>query len=963
MKKDYNLSDIQSIKSKRNFLFLFLIWLGLFLTTTQMHAQCDQPININMVSLTPTTASFTWNPPTTGATGYDYIITTGSSPNSPTGSTALVSVTVPVTAGLQHRFYVRSKCGSNLTSGWHLGAIFTPMATGNGCASAPYGLHPTANFTPSCTGNPEVIVNDAFAGEYCNINIIANRRYTFGSSNSTDYATIGNVNLTGIITHGTVPLVWDSGSFSGVVRYYLNTNGSCGTQQVDRSRLITCGVVPSSCDAPINMYTYSITSTGAIIHWAFSSTYHPTNYYISTNNTTPTINTTPTGGVTSGSYESAVTNLQPNTTYYYWMRSNCSPNLSDWVLGGTFTTQATVVTGCTGALYGQEPSTTFTPACSGSPEIISTSMWAGQYSNINILPNKTYTFTSSVATDFFTVRDELTSVAYASGTSPLVWSSGANTTELKVFLNTNSTCGFQNVSRTFRITCQNAVAGCAAPASLTVSAITGSSANISWVAANPSPSNGYQYYYSTSNTTPTASTTPSGTTTAVSLNLTALNTNTTYYIWVRSNCGATQGNWVFGNNFTTLGANAGCTTALYGQYPPDAFTPTCFGNNEIIVSDAYAGEFANVNITANTQYTFTSSVTSDYITITNADASVTYTAGNTPLVWVSGANSGVIRYYFHVNSACTSQNSNRIRYIACQAAIACGAPTGLSASALTTSGATLSWTAANPVPSNGYQYYYSTSSVAPNASTQPTGNVTNTSVVLTGLNASTTYYFWVRSNCGTGQSNWIGGSSFTTTTPIATGCTEAIWPQFPDTTVTPSCTGTNEIIAANAYCGEYSVISISPNKQYTFTSGVNTDYITISDANGTVIRAGGISPVVWLSGSNTGTIRYYLHEDAACNSNATDRSKFIACTNALANETFENSNFKIFPNPTTHLLNIANDSTIDSVILYNMLGQLVKQQMIQAKTGTIDMSAFAAGTYFARVISGDTSKTLKVIKE
>ncbi|NHM06239.1 T9SS type A sorting domain-containing protein [Flavobacterium sp. CYK-4] len=948
-----------------------LLSLAFLLTSTAFYAQCDPPTPIIRTSLTTDGVGFSWTPPATGATSYDYYVTNdlinyppiGSESNSTqTGATS--AMVTGLNPSITYKIYVRSRCGLSKSS-WATAGTFTPLAPNSGCANAPYGLYPTTTFTPSCTGNAETINTNAFAGEYCNINVVANRRYTFSSSVASDYITLGNANLTAIVAHGAVPFVWDSGSYSGVIRYYLNTNSTCGTQEFERTRSVTCGVVPSDCEAPTTIYTNSITSTGAIIHWAFSSSsiYHPTNYYISTSSATPTINTTPSGGVTSGSYQSAITGLTPNTTYYYWMRSSCNPNLSEWVSGGSFTTQATVVSGCVTAIYGQNPSTTFTPACSGSPEVISTNMWAGEYSTINILPNKTYTFTSSVATDFFTVRDNITSVAYASGTSPLVWSSGGNTTELKVFIHTNSSCASQNVNRTFRITCQNAVAGCAAPASLTLGSITSTTANVSWVAANPAPSGGYQYYYSTTNTAPTASTTPSGSTTAVSLNLTALNPNTTYYFWVRSNCGTTQGNWVFGNNFTTVGANAGCTNALYGLYPTETFTPTCFGNDEVMVTDAFAGEYSNVNINANTQYTFKSSVTSDYITITNADATVTYTAGTTPLVWTSGSNSGVIRYYFHTNVACGSQNSNRTRYIACQAATACNTPSGFSASGISTSGATLNWTAASPTPSNGYQYYYSTSNTAPTASTQPTGNVTTNSVTLTGLNASTIYYYWVRSNCGTSQSNWASGGFFSTASIVFTGCTDAIWPQFPSTPYTPSCTGASETIVTNAYCGEFSVINILPNKQYTFSSSVATDFITISDENGTVVRISGTSPVVWLSGSNTGAIRYYFHTDSSCGNNAEERSKFISCTNALANANFDNSSLRLFPNPTKDWLHISNDTAIDSVILINTLGQTVQQQSIRSKEGKIDMSALSPGTYFARVISGETSKTLKVIKE
>jgi surface polysaccharide O-acyltransferase-like enzyme len=106
-----------------------------------------------------------------------------------------------------------------------------------------------------------------------------------------------------------------------------------------------------------------------------------------------------------------------------------------------------------------------------------------------------------------------------------------------------------------------------------------------------------------------------------------------------------------------------------------------------------------------------------------------------------------------------------------------------------------------------------------------------------------------------------------------------------------------------------------------------------------------------------------LHANIACGVQNVNRIKSVKCTSILGIEENQMQSLQVFPNPTTHLLNIANYNTIDSVALYNMLGQLVKQQTMQSKTGTIDMSAFAAGTYFARVFSGNTSKTLKVIKE
>jgi gliding motility-associated-like protein len=89
--------------------------------------------------------------------------------------------------------------------------------------------------------------------------------------------------------------------------------------------------------------------------------------------------------------------------------------------------------------------------------------------------------------------------------------------------------------------------------------------------------------------------------------------------------------------------------------------------------------------------------------------------------------------------------------------ITCTAPTALTASGVTLNGATLAWTA----PTGGapsYDYYYSTSNTAPTATTTPSGNVTATTTPISGLSPSTTYYAWVRSNCGgtNGSSFWVG---------------------------------------------------------------------------------------------------------------------------------------------------------------------------------------------------------------
>lgn len=89
----------------------------------------------------------------------------------------------------------------------------------------------------------------------------------------------------------------------------------------------------------------------------------------------------------------------------------------------------------------------------------------------------------------------------------------------------------------------------------------------------------------------------------------------------------------------------------------------------------------------------------------------------------------------------------------------------------------------------------------------------------------------------------------------------------------------------------------------------------------------------------------------------------MKCSNTLEVEDNQMESLLLFPNPTTNLLHITFNTTIDSVFVYNMLGQLVAEQNIQAKTGIINLSEVSAGTYFVKVLSGENLKTLKVIKE
>lgn len=81
---------------------------------------------------------------------------------------------------------------------------------------------------------------------------------------------------------------------------------------------------------------------------------------------------------------------------------------------------------------------------------------------------------------------------------------------------------------------------CSEPDSLVVTNVTSASADLSWIAPASLPVNGYEYYYSINNIVPTATAAVSGTSATTSTVLNGLTPATTYYVWVRSSCSATN---------------------------------------------------------------------------------------------------------------------------------------------------------------------------------------------------------------------------------------------------------------------------------------------------------------------------------------------------------------------------------------------------------------------------------------
>ncbi|RYD97074.1 MAG: T9SS sorting signal type C domain-containing protein [Sphingobacteriales bacterium] len=346
-----------------------------------------------------------------------------------------------------------------------------------------------------------------------------------------------------------------------------------------------------SCEVPVGPFASSaITTSTATIAWGASSS-APSNgyqYYYTTATTNPnSTNPTANGSTAAGILTANLNGLSSNSTYYWWVRAACSgSDISQWVSGGSFTTNCDAVTaftqnfdgvtvpalpacwsrvGTTGTVYTQNTSSSSTPntlymysTSTTSRPVVAMAPISNAGANTHWLRFKyrsNLTNGETIEVGYLTIpTDPASFVGVAS-----VVASSFTYSEAQIDLGTapgnNQYIAFRTGTLTYSVliddviwepkpTCFVPVAPLAAVPSVNGATLT--------FGASPTNPAAYEYYVSTVNTAPTAGTAASGTTNTTTANVTGLPPNTLHYWWVRAACGASDKSlWVSGGSFTT----------------------------------------------------------------------------------------------------------------------------------------------------------------------------------------------------------------------------------------------------------------------------------------------------------------------------------------------------------------------------------------------------------------------------
>jgi len=108
-------------------------------------------------------------------------------------------------------------------------------------------------------------------------------------------------------------------------------------------------------------------------------------------------------------------------------------------------------------------------------------------------------------------------------------------------------------------------------------------------------------------------------------------------------------------------------------------------------------------------------------------------------------------------------------------------------------------------------------------------------------------------------------------------------------------------------------------------------------------------------------ITYNYTDSEGCSGSAMDSIWVDLCMGLASQVSGLNSQFSIFPNPTTGLLNIITNGDNATIVVTDALGRQVTSVVSNSTSTQIDLSGNANGMYFVRVEQNGNTSTQRVM--
>ena len=320
----------------------------------------------------------------------------------------------------------------------------------------------------------------------------------------------------------------------------------------------------------------------------------------------------------------------------------------------------------------------------------------------------------------------------------------------------------------------------------------------------------------------------------------------------------------------------------------------------------------------------------------------------------------------------------------------CGNPTGLSTTGITTTTATLTWSAVANATSYALEYKLNTTATW----TVFNATLSTTTASLTGLTAGTAYNWRVRANCANGSGAYVSVNFTTMSSGVVTTCQNAL-----DTEINGTSAGASVIPFNTNVTGLISPASDIDYYKFTITRGgritvslttLPADYnIRLRNSAGTQVaiaqRTGTRSEsfnytaavgtyYVEVYGANTAannaticyTLRVALGTAARNNPPAATNGNIEINSGTSTLEVANGQKIELFPNPVLNKLQVllhavSGKTTID---IFDLNGKKVKTIFTSSNSTLIDMLSLSKGIYLIRISNQDqVIHQSKIIKQ
>lgn len=302
----------------------------------------------------------------------------------------------------------------------------------------------------------------------------------------------------------------------------------------------------------------------------------------------------------------------------------------------------------------------------------------------------------------------------------------------------------------------------------------------------------------------------------------------------------------------------------------------------------------------------------------------------------------------------------------------CNVPSGLNATAITSSSATLNWGAATGAVSYNVQYR-----IVGSGTWTSTTSAT-TSKAIAGLTASSQYEFQVQTVCASSSSAFSTSTNFNTSAPA---CTDVYENNNTKGTAKPISVGVDIFGLINVGSDKdffsFANTVSQPNMQITLSSLPANYHLDLYDPSGVKIfasKTAGLADEVITN--NTAVVGTYKVRVFPANTSTFDANDCYTLNVQIGNSPFRTIEMpamsvggemtNIYPNPSNGSMVVDYHSTSNSAVTltaYDMLGKVVFSETSFATEGdnsfSVNVSNIATGIYMFEVRNGNEASRMK----